>query len=433
MKVMIVANGDFNSSYGGGQLYVRNLVDEMIRQKRDVAVLSFISPTPTAGPEVRRSGYRGILLYETYSLNPDLIVEILNEFKPDLLHINAHKALMVTLGNRLGIKTVVTAHHGGIVCPAGALLNQRDEICKCPALHRNCLPCVLRTVKFGGLAWPLLKRIPEKVQLSAGRLLSDIPFIPYLSPVGQSALAIQKKKVEWDTIVQFADIMIAPSEAIASAMVLNGMPVEKIRKLKHGIPLPERIRNKPADSGSLRFFYNGRISYEKGLHILLSAFAQIKNNCELRIIGGAIKKTEIKYLSSLQTKYSADKRIKWFGKLTHGEAMDAIMGCHVMVHPAICLEIYGLSIAESLSLGMPVIATRCGGAEMQIEEGVNGWLVKPNDVADLRNSMIHALAHRDEVNAMGERCPHGVMAVQTHVNLLFKDVYEAIKKTAVPL
>ena len=41
MKVLEVASGDFFSTYGGGQVYVKNIVDEMVRQGRDVAVVSF--------------------------------------------------------------------------------------------------------------------------------------------------------------------------------------------------------------------------------------------------------------------------------------------------------------------------------------------------------------------------------------------------------
>ena len=37
MKLFQIASGDFFSTYGGGQVYVKNIVDEMIRQGLDVA------------------------------------------------------------------------------------------------------------------------------------------------------------------------------------------------------------------------------------------------------------------------------------------------------------------------------------------------------------------------------------------------------------
>ena len=38
MKLLQIASGDFFSTYGGGQVYVKNIVDEMIRQNLDLTV-----------------------------------------------------------------------------------------------------------------------------------------------------------------------------------------------------------------------------------------------------------------------------------------------------------------------------------------------------------------------------------------------------------
>ena len=50
----------------------------------------------------------------------------------------------------------------------------------------------------------------------------------------------------------------------------------------------------------------------------------------------------------------------------------------MVVLPSICPESFGLVVAEALSAGRPVLSTRCGGPEDQIEDGVNGWLVDAN-------------------------------------------------------
>ena len=55
MKILQIAAGDFFSTYGGGQVYVRNIVDEMIRRHTDVSVISFVSHH--AGVECK--GHRG--------------------------------------------------------------------------------------------------------------------------------------------------------------------------------------------------------------------------------------------------------------------------------------------------------------------------------------------------------------------------------------
>lgn len=43
MKILQIASGDFFSTYGGGQIYVKNIVDEWIRRQQNVTVISFVS------------------------------------------------------------------------------------------------------------------------------------------------------------------------------------------------------------------------------------------------------------------------------------------------------------------------------------------------------------------------------------------------------
>ena len=176
------------------------------------------------------------------------------------------------------------------------------------------------------------------------------------------------------------------------------------------------------ENDKIRFFYVGRICRVKGLHILLEAFSGIANRdmAELHIIGGAGNKGEQRYMEQLQQKYTSSN-IVWHGKVAPNEVFATIKDFDVMVHPTICLEVFGLNIAEALSMNKPVLATRCGGAEMQIEDGVNGWLVAPNNVTALRNKM-------NEIIELGividvETLYKGVNAIDNHVKDLIL-VYE---------
>lgn len=53
-------------------------------------------------------------------------------------------------------------------------------------------------------------------------------------------------------------------------------------------------------------------------------------------------------------------------------------------------EAFGRSMAEALSMGCPVIATRFGGALDIVREGVNGWLVEPGDAEQLADRIVRA-------------------------------------------
>ena len=115
MKVLQIASGDFFSTYGGGQVYVKNIVDEMRRQGRDVTVVSFLPD----GEAVRKD-YRGADLYEMGHDDHESLFRLVEEIAPDVIHAHSHKGMAVQIGRALGIPVVITSHHGGIVCPAAA-------------------------------------------------------------------------------------------------------------------------------------------------------------------------------------------------------------------------------------------------------------------------------------------------------------------------
>jgi hypothetical protein len=63
IQILQIASGDFFSTYGGGQVYVKNIVDEMIRQGYSVQVISFVNKDCA----VETRDYKGTMLYEVGS------------------------------------------------------------------------------------------------------------------------------------------------------------------------------------------------------------------------------------------------------------------------------------------------------------------------------------------------------------------------------
>ena len=156
---------------------------------------------------------------------------------------------------------------------------------------------------------------------------------------------------------------------------------------------------------------------------MLKAFNQLVPNAELHLIGGAGNKTEEQYIRRLKKIYSHNQRIIWHGKVESREVNRLIAQFDIMVHPAIFLEVFGLTIAEALALGKPVIATRCGGAEMQIKDGLNGWLVEPNNADALRDILGKIINHPEILLTISKNRPFCVQSIEDHVKKLI-DLYE---------
>jgi len=409
IKILQIANGDFFSSGGGGQIYVRNLLDEMIVQQLDVAVISFVNKSSHLKFEKKQ--YRGIPIYEIYQIDKELIIQLIEETKPDIMHIHAHKALFSGIAKELNIPNVITAHHGGILCPGGTLLNHKDEICCTKVNDKDCLPCVLRQVRTGNFFYPFIKRIPLKQRLRFGQFITKYPHIYFVTPLGISSIKIENKKRDWNEIIQNADLLIAPSEAIKEKMQLNGMSKEKMKVIPHGIPFSKNESSLKEKSEKVKFFHIS-VSYEKGTHILLKAFADLdKTKCELHIIGYNSSKKVQKMIEP----YQNHSNIIFHGKIEPEKILPLISDFDVMIHSAIYLEVFGLTISEALSQNKPIVATRCGGAEMQVKDGENGLLIQPNNVEELKNAMQRMIDNSEEIDKMSKISSENVISIENHV------------------
>jgi glycosyltransferase involved in cell wall biosynthesis len=273
----------------------------------------------------------------------------------------------------------------------------------------------------------LLKKLPLSVRLNIGKILSRFPFIYFVTPIGSSSLYIEKKQEEWGAIIKNTDKMIAPSYAIADSLTLNGFPKEKIEVIPHGIPV-NTVQNYQTNrngcyfdlylqfsSNKIKFFYVGRIGLIKGIHHLLNAFSQLDaSTCELHIIGDISGRDEQKIIR----KYRKKDNIIFHGKLEPEGVSSCIRNFDVLVHPTICLEVFGLNIGEALLEGKPVIATRCGGPEMQIEDKKSGLLIEPNNVKALQDAMQWMINHPEEVEKMSGNTMNYMVPMDEHVRKL---------------
>ena len=104
-KILQVASGNFFSTYGGGQVYVKNIVDEMIRQHCSLVVFSFLNNLDV----IKKKDYKGIDLYEIGNIEKEELQQLIQTIQPDIIHAHSQKALMCTIGQALHIPVIVTS------------------------------------------------------------------------------------------------------------------------------------------------------------------------------------------------------------------------------------------------------------------------------------------------------------------------------------
>jgi glycosyltransferase involved in cell wall biosynthesis len=105
-----------------------------------------------------------------------------------------------------------------------------------------------------------------------------------------------------------------------------------------------------------------------------SVHAKSHPHSRLEIIGGGPDEAALK---ALVNKLAISGKVTFHGRKAQEEAMETLAACHCLIINS-RTETFSIVGLEALSLGIPVISTRCGGPEEYLNEKV-AILVKPDD------------------------------------------------------
>jgi len=142
----------------------------------------------------------------------------------------------------------------------------------------------------------------------------------------------------------------------------------------------------PEDKGDddLRLVYAGRLAPEKGIEKLIEAMPCMPDGAVLHVAGTGKANFEIAlrhYASSI----GVDDRIVWHGHLP--DPMPLMASADIGIVPTIAQEAFGLTVAEFMQQGVPVIATYNGGPREIITDGVDGILIPPGNAVAISDAV----------------------------------------------
>jgi len=170
----------------------------------------------------------------------------------------------------------------------------------------------------------------------------------------------------WGTYRKNIDLYIVPSEFVKNILAENGIAVDKIKVLPHFIVEENLIENRFPNNNSEKFaLCLGRISKNKGTDKIIKIFEELKD-VKLYLAG--------KIEDDL--KIPESKNIKYLGVLNNDEVKEYIEKSLLVISGSRLPETFGLVALEAISQGKPFLGFKSGAYGEIIENGLNGFLAE---------------------------------------------------------
>ncbi len=285
------------------------------------------------------------------------LAELVRGFQPDLIHAhNTFPLISPSLywaAARAGVPVVQTLHNFRLMC-LNALFMREGKVCE------DCM---------GHLPWRGVVRACYRGSRPASAALAGMLAL-------HRGLGTYRNKVAR---------YIALNEFCRGKFIEGGLPAERVVVKPNFVDFaaPE-----PEPRAGLLFV--GRLSVEKGVSTLAEA-AALLSDATLRVAGDG---PEASLLDGLVG-------VTRLGSLPSEVVRQEMSRATALVVPSIWYENFPRTIVEAFACGLPVIASRIGALAEIVRDGETGLLFEPGNARDLGDKLAWALAHPEQMAAMG--------------------------------
>lgn len=362
MKILQVHN--YYQQSGGEDTVVKNEFEYLVSKGHKVVQFN------KTNESIKGLRLKLELLFNTHYSDKSYkeFLEMLKKENPDIVHVHNFFPLFTPsifdVCNKLKIPIVLTLHNFRIFHPNGLLLfNGKTDL--------------------RGLVGSAYKCIPDKVYRNS-----------YIqTAVVAHMIEYHKKRNTWNTKI---DKIIPLSQTSKEIFLKGGIKENKMvvkpnftKDVYDQIPVSADLKKRGY------ILYVGRISEEKGIKQLLESYERNSIKNELIIIGDGPIKSKLENLSK------DNIHISWLGSLAHKKVLEYMKNATALIFPSICMENFPMTVVESMSMGVPVLASNIGAAKSIIENKVDGLLYNPFESKELAE-VIKIVSDCHENTRMGE-------------------------------
>jgi glycosyltransferase involved in cell wall biosynthesis len=282
--------------------------------------------------------------------------------RPDVVHFHNTFPLVSPAGYYAAraedVPVIQTLHNYRLLCP-DALFFRSGRVCE------DCMGKVI--------PWPAVVHRCYRGSRAA-------------SGVVTAMLTLHRALRTWTEMV---DVYITLTDFARRRFIEGGLPAGKlVTKPNFVYPDPG-----PGEGRGGYALFVGRLSPEKGIGTLLTAWERLGMRIPLKIVGdGPLKGRVIRTAEE-------DSRVEWLGYRPTAEVHALLKDAGVVVLPSLT-EGAPLSVLEAMATGTPVIAADIGAMAEFVEHGRTGLRFRPGDPEDLAAQVEWLLLRPKEIARM---------------------------------
>ncbi len=266
-------------------------------------------------------------------------------------------------------------------CMAATLFLHRGFFSGCDILHVNhAFPDVVAVMRAFGGKYPVVATVHgSDVNINA--------MDPRLQPGIRRALSAV------DRVICVSGSLAARLREIGVSSELTVIPNSVDTRMFRPGDRREACALLGLDPDRPRLLFAGNFVPVKGIEYLVRAMPDIlasSPECELVLLGARPGETDAQKYRELARSLGVEHAVRFQEKVPHPVLPVWMRAANLFVLPSL-REGFGIVAGEALSCGVPVVATRSGGPEDILEDGL-GLLVPPGDSGALAEAVIRGLA-----------------------------------------
>lgn len=231
-------------------------------------------------------------------------------------------------------------------------------------------------------------------------LLEEIERTPFASASLKSEYELSLSEEELRKISMephLANGWVAPSHFAAETLAEHGIPSDRIHIVPFGVTSEVfgRRAHPPDSSKPFKIIFVGQLIQRKGISYLLDAMRML-NSSSIQLVlctRGRVDETLLARYSDLNIEIKHDLSGKQLAAQLHNS--------DVFILPSIS-EGLALVLLETMSCGVPLIATHNTGASTVMEDGVDGFVVPIRSAEAIAERIEWGVSHRTELATMGD-------------------------------